>query len=281
MTLRFSPGHDTVRAFLDSKPVPATIEAVIPGIRLPVTVTLATPLIRPGLAALWGPDYPLSPHARIVRSNAGAVTLIDAVDPAGDDTTYTYPSSPDFVPGSFDIRRLVVAYDSADVFFTIHFRALSDPGWHPEYGSQLTFAALAINRGDPSTLHAARVGRNSGFTLDSSSAYDRIIFVGGGVQVEDGAGKILGGYRPTAADATHHFGNAREGTIRFALPRSILGTPSDRWRMTLLTGAQDDHGGSGLGEFRTVNRERGEWNGGGRLRTDQPNVYDTLTVLGK
>jgi glycogen debranching enzyme len=281
MTLRLSPGHDTVRVFLDEKAVPATIEAVPPGIRLPETLTLARPLLLPGLEALRGPDYPLIPHERIVGSNPRAVTLIDAVDPAGDDTTYTYPSSPDFVPGSFDIRRLVVAYDSADVFFTLRFRALSDPGWHPEYGSQLTFSALAINRGDPSTLHAARVGRNSGLTLDSLAAYDRIIFIGGGVQVEDGAGKILGGYRPTAADATHPFGNAQKGTLRFALPRSMLGTPSGRWRVTLLAGAQDDHGGSGLGEFRTVNRERGEWNGGGRLRTDQPNVYDTLTVPGK
>jgi len=44
----------------------------------------------------------------------------------------------------------------------------------------------------------------------------------------------------------------------------------------VVAGAQDDHGGAGIGEFRDVHAERGEWNGGGKLFDDEPNVYDDL-----
>jgi hypothetical protein len=49
-------------------------------------------------------------------------------------------------------------------------------------------------------------------------------------------------------------------------------------RHVFVAGGQDDHGGSGLGEFRTVNREQGEWNGGGKLLPGDPNTYDTLVA---
>jgi glycogen debranching enzyme len=282
-SLRLSAARDTVRASLDDAPARAMVERLSSAtrVRLRKDLSLATPALKPELASLRGPGHPLIPHSRILRTNPRAQLLIDATDPENDDTVYSYPGSPDFVPGSFDIRRLTVAFDSSDVYFTLRFRALSDPGWHPEYGTQLTFAAIALNLGDPETRRASVVGRNAHMTLDSSSAFDRVIFIGGGVQVEDASGTILGAYLPAEEDAARPMGNAREGTIRFAIPRSMLGTPSRRWRLTLLAGAQDDHGGSGLGEFRTVNRERGDWNGGGRVRPDQSNVYDRLTATPK
>jgi hypothetical protein len=33
-----------------------------------------------------------------------------------------------------------------------------------------------------------------------------------------------------------------------------------------------------LGEFRTVNREQGEWNGGGKILPGDSNIYDTLVA---
>jgi len=96
------------------------------------------------------------------------------------------------------------------------------------------------------------------------------------VQIEDGTGKVLAAYVPAAEDAAHPLGQVSDGTISFALPLSLLGTPTREWRYTILTGAQDDHGGAGLGEFRSVQAARGEWNGGGRTNDAASHVYDTL-----
>jgi hypothetical protein len=54
--------------------------------------------------------------------------------------------------------------------------------------------------------------------------------------------------------------------------------PGNHWRFTILAGGQDDHGGAGIGEFRTVNTERGEWNGGGKRRSGDSNIYDILSA---
>jgi carbohydrate-binding DOMON domain-containing protein len=223
-------------------------------------------------------------HDEIIRINQDAAPVLEADDPPYDDrgdAQYVYPGSPQFVAGSFDLRRLTVRCDSSRVYFSLAFRALSNPGWHPEYGFQLTFAAIALDQDGTDGSGATAVGRNAHASVGQDHAYEKIIFVGGGIRVEDASGKILAAYIPVEKDAADPFGNATTGTIQFALPIAIIGTPTDRWTCTVLSGAQDDHGGSGLGEFRSVNRERSEWNGGGRRRPDDPNVYDTMIVQRK
>jgi carbohydrate-binding DOMON domain-containing protein len=44
----------------------------------------------------------------------------------------------------------------------------------------------------------------------------------------------------------------------------------------VLVGAQDDHGGAGIGVFRNVEADAGEWHGGGKLSPGDPNVYDFI-----
>jgi carbohydrate-binding DOMON domain-containing protein len=109
-------------------------------------------------------------------------------------------------------------------------------------------------------------------------AYDRLILVGGGVQVEDAEGKALAAYIPVEGDVLKPLGNAGAGSIDFAIPLSYLGKPKRSWTFVVLSGGQDDHGGAGLGEFRTVLREVSEWQGGGKTRPDHPNVYDVLLI---
>ena len=161
-------------------------------------ISLTEPSISHSVKSLRGPDYPLLTHETVKSSDANAMLLVDIDDPVGDDVGagasedaplhYTYPANPAVLPGSFDITHFTVKYDSTSAYFTLRFRALSNPGWHPEYGFQLTFA--------------------------------------------------------------------------------------------LLVRRQDDHGGAGVGEFRTVSREAGEWNGGGRKSERDSNVYDQLVVSG-
>jgi hypothetical protein len=247
-------------------------------------LTFVTPSIRPGLKALKGPDYPLLTHEQVKAAGTSARKLVDATDPAGDDNgvtpsaRYVYPQNPDFLPGSFDITRFAVSYDSSSAYFTLKFRTLSNPGWHPEYGFQLTYAAIAIDEDDKPGSGSRHIGHNSRYVLDERHAYERLILIGGGVQVEDQQGKTLAAYRPVAADMSKPLGDQESGVISFAIPMTYLGRLTDMWTFTLLAGAQDDHGGAGIGEFRTVNREAGEWNGGGKEKADDPNIYDILVA---
>lgn len=262
-----------------SFPLRAEQTSIPPRGRLPADLSLARPVLRPGLRALRGPGYPLLRGGEALRTNPGAAALVDAEDPAFDDTVrYAYPNNANVVPGSFDIRRLTVAFDSLYAYFTLRFRALSDPGWHPAYGSQLTFAAIAIDTDGAPGTGSLRVGKNASCVMPGGTGYERIIYCGGGYQVEDAAGTILAAYVPSEADRFRPMGDAAAGTIRFSVPRPLLGSPSPGWTMTVFAGGQDDHGGSGLGEFRTVLPARGEWNGGGKPDSAAANVYDTLTA---
>jgi carbohydrate-binding DOMON domain-containing protein len=228
------------------------------------------------LKALRGPGYPLLPHDLIVKRNSAALPVVDAHHVTR--AAYTYPRNPAFVPGSFSLRGFTVSTDSSSAYFTLAFEALSDPGWHPEYGFQLTFAAIAIDEDGIPGSGERRIGRNASVILEESHCYEKIIYVGGGIQIEDSHGTVLAAYIPVKADAREPIGDAASGTIRFALPLSLLGHLSEGWTYTVVAGGQDDHGGSGLGEFRTVNREQGEWNGGGKLLPGDPNIYGTLVA---
>ncbi|HEX7573910.1 MAG TPA: amylo-alpha-1,6-glucosidase, partial [Bacteroidota bacterium] len=260
--LRIMYAGGTLRATRNGADWPARVTGTLfPG-RLSDGLRLAHPQLREGLEALRGPGYPLLPHDLIMRRPA-ASPVVDAHHLAN--PAYTYPRNPAFVPGSFALRRFTMSLDSSYAYFTLAFAALSDPGWHPEYGFQLTFAAIAIDEDGIPGSGGRIIGKNASVILEERHCYEKIIYVGGGIQIEDAHGTVLAAYIPVKEDALKPFGDAASGTIRFALPLSLLGRPTDGWTYTVVAGGQDDHGGSGLGEFRTVNRDQGEWNGGGKL----------------
>lgn len=243
-------------------------------------LTLAHPTLVGYLKALKGPSYPLLSRKEALAKNPSARVLVERTDSTGDDRglsgTYTYPSTVQLKQGSLDLVEARVRYDNRFAYFTLHFAALSDPGWHPEYGFQLTLAAIAIHRSAGDTaLHA---GANSKMTLDPSHAYSRMIVVGGGYRVSDETGAVLCEYRPRAEDAKHPMGSVATRTVHFSVPLQYLGAPSKDWRFTILVGAQDDHGGAGVGEFRAVDDKGGEWTGGGKKDPSAPNVYDVLVL---
>jgi carbohydrate-binding DOMON domain-containing protein len=166
------------------------------------------------------------------------------------------------------------------VYFTLTFANLSNPGWHPEYGFQLTYVAIAIDKDGKPNSGETNVGMNSNYVLEPSFAFEDIIYVGGGIRLMDSGKKILGEYLPTAGDEKNPIGNVTTKTIEFSLPQKMLGAPSNNWRYVVLVGCQDDHGGAGVGEFRSVEATPGEWIGGGKKHPSDPNVYDVI-VPGK
>jgi len=162
----------------------------------------------------------------------------------------------------------------------LRFRDLVQPGWHPEYGFQLTYVAIAIDQEGIPGSGVRDIGMNANYRLPEDFGYERIIYVGGGLRVDDAQGNVLAEYVPT--EKGHPLGDTQTKTISFAVPIEILGRPSERWRFAVLVGAQDDHGGAGLGEFRNVARVATEWNGGGGVKeTGNCNVYDFLLTTGQ
>jgi carbohydrate-binding DOMON domain-containing protein len=267
--------NGTNREFIKSKIVPRVASPVLDSLEF------AAPVLNQNLRSLRGPEYPLLSLAQIKASKTTSQVVVSNDDPIGDDVgtgAFDYPTGSPFVKGSFDLTRFTVRVDRSNAYFELKFRALSNPGWHPEYGFQLTYAAIAIDEDGIENSGKPAVGHNANFVLQGTTAYEKLILIGGGVRLEDMNGKILCAYIPTPEDISNPLGDTKNASIRFAIPLSYLGAPTEKWTWTVLVGAQDDHGGAGLGEFRTVNARAGEWNGGGRISPNDPNVYDILTV---
>ena len=242
---------------------------------------LAVPIVPAGLRSLRGPAHRLLTNGEIQMRPAPERTLVDAQDPEHDDRgtgNFVYPTTPHLRPGSLDMTNFRVTSDDSVARFRMTFRALSDPGWHPEYGFQLTYAAIAIDTDRSGGSGQRIVGRNARFTLPSERAYERIVFVGGGVRIEDQRGGVLAEYVPLSDDSKACLGDVSTRTVSFSLPLSLIGGDPSKWRFSVLVGAQDDHGGAGIGDFRSVERAAGEWHGGGRQSTAEPNVYDVVLI---
>jgi hypothetical protein len=238
---------------------------------------LAVPKVRADLPALKGPGYPLLKLEEIKRRNPTAGLVCDIADPENDDKgdgKYVYPKNPNFRDGIFDITHLTVLADNENMYFRLTYRDLSNPGWHPEYGYQLTYTAIAIHQSDEEG--SVDVGMNSKYALDRNHAYQRVIYVGGGLQIQDARGRVLAAYMPVPEDVKNPLGDVMTKTISFSVPVRFLGTPDADWKFTVLAGAQDDHGGAGIGEFRSAEANAGEWIGGGKSNSNQPNVYDVI-----
>ncbi len=235
--------------------------------------------MRKDLRSLKGPSHTLIELREARQLNSNAKIIYNAIDEQGDDRGdggYAYPTDPHFAEGILDITRFQVTTDRSYVYFKMRFRNLVNPGWHPEYGFQLTYVAIAIDKDGLVNSGNLRVGANSKFLVDPRSAYETVVYVGGGYRVTDAAGKIIAEYFPGKEDVENPIGDVSRRTISFSIPIEYIGTPDERWRFSVLVGAQDDHGGGGLGEFREVAASAGEWVGGGKMDPNAPNVYDTI-----
>jgi len=242
-------------------------------------LSFAVPQLDKNLKCLQPPPYPLLTGEQIKACNPQANAIIDINDELFDDKgpggQYKYPLNNLFQDGILDITKFQVFYDNENYYFKLKFRSLVQPGWHPEYGFQLTFAAIAIDQIGSGKFGAQKVMRNANYQLPPGFSYNKIIFVGGGLQVDDSKRKVLVAYHP--GDIKYPLGNVANKTISFAIPKKYLGEYQKYWRFAVLVGAQDDHGGAGLGEFRDVFDKAGEWNGGGGDLTDgNCNVYDFI-----
>ena len=177
----------------------------------------------------------------------------------------------------FDIQHFQIE-DLKDAWgFILQMRNLVNPNWHPEYGFQLTFAAIAIHNPDLPGNGRRNIEKNAFYTLPNSRDYHQIIFIGGGLQIEDSQGKIKVQYIPNDDHQPLGFTNRRE--IRFKIEKSFLPGLNKNSVITVLTGGQDNPSGTGIGEFRLMKKTRDEWHGGGAdSDINVCRVYDYLEI---
>lgn len=222
------------------------------------------------------PPWPLLSAEDVLRLPPPTAPRIVGADPEGDDhgrsNTMTYPRNPLFRPGILDVRRIEVRTDDSFWYFTIRMQALVQPGWHPEYGFQLTYLAILVNTTGTLDKAGSDLGHQSGYRLPEDFGYDRLILVGGGLEIRDAGGRILAAWTPTRPE--HAFGDVRTATIRFAIPTSYFPSSTTPARVLILSGAQDDQGGARLGSFRDVLLDATEWQGGGGDGKER--VYDVM-----
>lgn len=227
--------------------------------------------------SLTQPTYFQFANAAVKQEPKNATILFNLKDAIGDDkgdsSSFTYPTQHYFSSGILDIKEAKISYDKNNLYVNLLFRNLINPGWHPEFGSQLTFSAIALQTGDSGNNN---VGFNSNYKFQNDFYFNRLILVGGGLKVVDEKDSVLCEYKPKPTDVTNPLGNIKKKEISFSIPLKFIGTPSNNWKMKILVGAQDDHGGAGIGTFRTVDSLQTEWHGGGKKLSSESNIYDIL-----
>ncbi len=233
------------------------------------------PSYDPSIASVHPPDYRLLTNVEIKRTpGIDAKVIFDKSDPAGDEF-YSYPLNSNFAKGILDITHFKLAEDTGRYYFTLIFNNLADPKWHPEYGYQLTYTAVLIHSDSSATCTS--VGKNANFTLEPERSFNKAIYIGGGLEIVDCKNGIVAKYIPAKEDISNTLGNVESRSVLFSLPKTMIGAINKSSKITLLVGAQDDSGGAGLGVFREVMENPGEWNGGGK-KVLTHNIYDILTI---
>ncbi|MEJ2635934.1 MAG: amylo-alpha-1,6-glucosidase [Calditrichia bacterium] len=253
----------------------------ISGIDVLPDLKFCEPSMDMDLPALKGPEFDLvTPEDAVRKPDSAARLLFSKNDPAGDDRgpngKYVYPQNPAFKPGIFDGRSVKIWRDDTSLYFKIEYENLVNPGWRPESGYQLTYTAIALNFGEEAGPRKTRVEMNANYSVSKDYAYNFMIFVGNGYRLVDSDNKILAEYRPQ--DNDHPIGFVKDKSVQFAVPLKYF--PVVRLRNAyVMIGGQDDHGAGGVGEFRTVGRQAGEWQGGGGDQSvGNPSVYDVIEV---
>jgi len=242
----------------------------------PKDLTFAPPIKKLDFASLKDPDWETLTGKDIHCDIETSLLMSRTTDALGDDHgngEYVYPSDENFKPGILDLKQFEVRETRDSYYFEIQTAALHQPGWHPEYGFQLTYAAICLHSQDAKRVD---VGANANLKLDTP--FNRVIYIGGGVRVEDEQGKIVGEFIPRSNNDA--FGDVSNASVSFCLPKSLFPKRDDSWNWTVLCGAQDDHGGAGIGEFRTVKPAVERWAGGGNMHNGS-NIYDRLSTLGQ
>jgi glucoamylase len=167
----------------------------------------------------------------VVGDIVGGTTVLDVADSSGDDNgpgTYQYPTSPDFVAGSFDITRFQVITLGSTVYLRTTLRTLV-PTFGNVMGAQLLDIYVHTPSGTPTSTAAAAPSRN--YTI--ADPWSQRLEVQGFASPMwvDANGNSLGTPAVVASTVAN--------TITIALPATALGTPTSGWSFAEVLTGQD------------------------------------------
>jgi glucoamylase len=173
-------------------------------------------------------------YAQVTATNeGGGATVLDVTDPTGDDNgpgTYQYPTSSNFVAGSFDLTRFQVLSDGTYTYLRVTLRTLV-PTFGVLDGAQLLDVYVHVPGASPTSTAAAFASRN--YTVASSGAWSQRVEVQGFASpVWVNAGGGTQGIASVLAEQS-------DRTITVALPEAQFGTPTSGWGFTVVLTGQD------------------------------------------
>jgi C-terminal binding-module, SLH-like, of glucodextranase/Glycosyl hydrolases family 15 len=169
----------------------------------------------------------------VVGDIISGTTVLDVTDPTGDDNgpgTFQYPTSADFVAGSFDITRFQVITSGSQVFLRTTLRTLT-PTFGNVIGAQMLDIYVHSPGGGATSTAAAFPQRN--YTIAPADAWTQRIEVQGFASPAwvDANGNSVGTATVLSSEATK--------TITIVLPASAFGAPASGWSFAVVLTGQD------------------------------------------
>ena len=198
-------------------------------------------------------------------------------DPKGDDHgpgTYTYPTTPVFTPGCFDMLSFECVDSGDEVTFNVRLAAEIVNHWNSGIGLSVQTIDIYIDTdGKPGSGNTDTLGgRRVKFAPESGWEY--AVWVEGWNQ------------RVFAADGTETGGvvasvDSINNVVSIVVPKSIIGTPEPGWGFQVFVMGQEGFPSQGNLRVREVVELAAEWRfGGGDNGLVDPNVIDMLAPSG-
>ena len=221
---------------------------------------------------LAAPEYTLLKARQIfLPPGENGYTLLfkrDALhDDHGENGSNVYPKNNRFKAGVLDLESITI-YDMQDSWgFRVKLLNMTN---NPA-GNTIEFLAVAIRDESVSGKLKRDVERGARYRLPKERAYNRIIYAGTSIEIQDGSDRRLARYIPLRKNFPLAF--TAEQQIRFKIPKLFLPGLNAKSRITILCGAQDDDSGAGPDNFRAV-KVKTAANAENRV----PAVYDRMDV---
>ncbi len=206
-------------------------------------------------------------------------------DPAGDDFgagAVVYPTDPVYIPGSFDLRRLVLRDLGDAVEIQVQFEgAIQDPWDSRAWGGNgfsLQMVQVYLDTAPDQGFTEALPGLHAGFA--PADAWDRVVLIAPQgaprlrAEIDQRAGAMQAAIvLPRKVSATER------GLVAVVDRRALGGALSPRWGVQAAVASSEPFPEAGNLMARRVNETAGAHRfGGGRDDDCDPNVIDILTL---
>ncbi|MEO6060780.1 MAG: glucodextranase DOMON-like domain-containing protein, partial [Thermoflexales bacterium] len=251
------------------------------GIESDATLALAAVLRRDSAPVT---QLPRGAVAAMVVPDIGTPRLVGRFDdPTGDDHGpggYVYPEDAVFLPGSYDLRRVTILRDSADLIFWIDLGAAIRNPWGSLIGLSIQTIDIYIDR-DPGRGTGRRTlleGRNA--ALPKGMGWETALWIEGWNQqlfVPDGETGVTLRDRVRVRASVDARGRV---IVRAPLEALGEGDPA-RWGYSVVVLSQETYPSEGARRVRDIEPRASQWRlGGGQADATHTRIIDALLPAG-